>query len=357
MRGSDVYHCFLFKIMDILDDGDNHMGQIEIDIIIPTYKPGKELIYLLEKLMQQTVKPSRIILMNTEEKYISNLTYGNNFEEKFPNVIIKNISKREFNHGRTRNAGAKRSKAQIMVFMTQDAMPADEHLLEELIKPMVDKEVAVTYARQLPAEDASPIEQFSRAFNYPEDSRVKSEADIAELGIKTYFCSNVCAAYKRYIFDELGGFIDFTIFNEDMLYAAKVIKNGRKIAYAAKARVIHSHNYSGKQQFKRNFDLGVSQADHPEVFESIKSESEGVRMVKQNIRYLQEKGKLYLVPKLVYLSACKLLGYKLGRNYKRLSKKTILGCTMSPDYFRRYWDKNEIPENVYAGYGKNSEGL
>ena len=64
-------------------------------------------------------------------------------------------------------------------------------------------------------------------------------------------------------------FVKKAIFNEDMLYAAKVIQNGESIYYNAEARVIHSHNYNFMQQFHRNFDMAVSQAEHPEIFEGI----------------------------------------------------------------------------------------
>ena len=57
---------------------------------------------------------------------------------------------------------------------------------------------------------------------------------------------------------KLGGFETRTIFNEDMIFAGKVILAGGAVAYCAEARVIHSHNYSGIMQFKRNFDLGIS---------------------------------------------------------------------------------------------------
>ena len=89
------------------------------------------------------------------------------------------------------------SQAEYVVCMTQDAMPLDAHLLEELIKPFSDSRVAVSYARQLPAADASPIEVFTRSFNYPAQDRVKGKEDIPELGIKTYMCSNVCAMYRK----------------------------------------------------------------------------------------------------------------------------------------------------------------
>lgn len=73
-----------------------------------------------------------------------------------------------------------------------------------------------------------------------------------------------------------------------MIYAAKAVEAGYAIAYAADARVIHSHNYTNVQQFQRNFDLGVSQAEHPEVFAAYPSESEGKRMVKDVTAYLRK---------------------------------------------------------------------
>lgn len=151
--------------------------------------------------------------------------------------------------------------------MTHDAVPADRKLVGNLIKALESgPDIAAAYARQLPFEDCSLMEKYTRAFNYPAESRIKSAADLEELGIKTFFCSNVCAAYDTAIYRSLGGFIKKTIFNEDMIYAAKAVENGYRFAYAADARVFHSHNYTAVEQLHRNFDLAVSQADHPEVF-------------------------------------------------------------------------------------------
>ena len=87
--------------------------------------------------------------------------------------------------------------------------------------------------------------------------------------------------------------------------------------------MIHSHNYSGIQQFHRNFDLAVSQADHPEVFSGIRSEGEGIRMVKQTAAFLVKSGKAYLIPKLIYTSGCKYLGFLMGKRYRRLPRRCV----------------------------------
>ena len=70
--------------------------------------------------------------------------------------------------------------------------------------------------------------------------------------------------YRKSTYEELGGFLPEAIFNEDMVFASTAINAGYSVAYVAEARVIHSHNYTGFQQFQRNFDNGVSHADNQE---------------------------------------------------------------------------------------------
>ena len=328
-----------------------------VDVVILTYKPDKSIFDMLEKLENQTVKPGKIIIMNTEQRYLEKLIYASRFSNKFPNVEIRHISKLEFNHGRTRNKAAKRSDTEFLIFMTQDAMPADLNMIEELLRPLRKYEdIAISYGRQLPNADASPAEKFTRVYNYPDEDEEKTFEDINTRGIKAFFCSNACACYRRSVFDELGGFVDKTIFNEDMIYAYNVLAADYSIYYAAKAKVYHSHNYTAKQQFQRNFDLGVSQADHPEIFGGIRSEDEGKKYVKECIGYLVRSGKAYLVPDFVIKCAARYLGYKKGLNYQKLSRKRILKYTSDPTYWRRSWDLNPSID-VTRGYGKNEEGL
>lgn len=306
---------------------------MKIDVIIPLYKPNEELFELLERLNKQSVPIQNIILMNTEEKYFEKLIYNHPLQEKHSNVKVHHLSKREFDHGKTRHTGIKKSDADVVVLMTQDALPADQHLIEHLIAHLEDK-VAVAYARQLPKKDCNEIEKITRAFNYKTESRIKTAADLQELGIKTYFCSNVCAAYRRDVYEELGGFIRHTIFNEDMIYAANAVKAGYAIAYEANAQVYHSHNYTCKQQFKRNFDLGVSQAEHPEIFANVPSEAEGSKMVKMVMAQLKAQGMWKEIFYFIFQCMSKYAGYLLGKHYRKLPKKIIFACTDNKEYWK-----------------------
>ena len=304
-----------------------------VDVIIPTYKPDQRFFELIALLDKQTFPISHIRIINTEEKYFEKIIYGRRYEEEYRNLCVTHISRREFDHAATRSHAVAHSDADIFVMMTMDAYPKDEHLIENLVKALVPDNVAVSYARQLANPDAGMIEQFTRNYNYPDTSCMKSKEDIEKLGIKTFFCSDVCAAYKRDIFDRLGGYPDHAIFNEDMIYAHKAIMAGYSIAYAADACVYHSHNYTGVQQFHRNFDMGVSQADHPEVFASVPAEGEGISMVKKTARYLIGQKQGLQIFKLIYISGCKYLGYLLGKRYQKLPKWVIPRCTMNPKYW------------------------
>lgn len=298
-----------------------------VDIVIPTYRPGEKYKQLLKRLKTQSYPAGHIYVVNTGEGYYH--------EDEYPvldNLSVTHITTAEFDHGGTRDMAARKGDGDLILFMTDDAVPADDFLIENLVKYFEDGRVGAAYARQLPAPDCGLIERYTRSFNYPEESSLKSKGDLKKLGIKTFFCSNVCAMYRRDIYQELGGFPTHTIFNEDMIFASAVIQAGLSIAYAADARVIHSHNYSGIQQFHRNFDMAVSQAEHPEVFAGIRSEGEGMKLVKQTAGYLLKKSP-WLLPKLFWVSGWKYLGYLLGKRYQKLPKSLVMRFSMN----RRYW--------------------
>ncbi|WP_026655768.1 MULTISPECIES: glycosyltransferase family 2 protein [Butyrivibrio] len=306
----------------------------KVDVIIPTYKPDKSLFELIDDLEKQSIRPEHIIIMNTEEKYWNDFIdkAGANPADKYDNIIVEHVSKKEFDHGETRNRGVKLSSADFFLMMTQDAFPRDKVLIASLAKAL-DEDVAAAYARQYPKPDCNLAERYSRKFNYPNEFIRKTQADVSRLGIKTYFCSNVCAMYRRDIYDKIGGFTHKTIFNEDMVYAGNACQKGYAICYVPEAGVVHSHNYTCMQQFHRNFDLGVSQTDHPEIFGSISSESEGKKMVGQTVKHFRHIGKGYLIPHYIIMCGFRWLGYKLGRNYKKLPQSLVTAFSMNKEYW------------------------
>lgn len=323
-------------------------------VIIPSFRPDVRLSLLLEMLMKQTYPPSGIHVINTGEEYWQ--------EELLPDkcsvpITVTHILAKEFDHGGTRHSGAVKALADFLLFMTQDAVPADTQLVEKLVEALVDEEnAAAAYARQLPITKAvlndyskgldvpvddiviDEIESYTRQFNYPDVSKVKSSADIEAMGIKAFFLSDVCAMYRKTAYETVGGFVSPTIFNEDMIFAADAVRRGFSIVYKSDACVYHSHRYNWRQLFKRNFDMGVSQKQYADRFEGISSEKEGVRFVLSTAKHLLKNGYFYLVPRLFFSSAAKYAGYFLGKRYTSLPDKLILKCTSN----KSYWIKERM---------------
>ncbi|MBD2867972.1 glycosyltransferase family 2 protein [Paenibacillus arenilitoris] len=284
-----------------------------MSVIIPTLNAGAELTELLARLQRQTVRPHEIIIMDSES------IDGTQDRAREAGVRLLSVARSEFDHGGTRNRAAEHAEGDILMFMTQDALPYDDRLIEQLTKPLISSEkVVYAYARQLARPDANVLERLAREHNYPGQSEIKSYEDIETLGIKTFFCSNVCSAIKRDVFEEMGRFQEPVIFNEDLFMAAKCILSGYSTAYCAEAIVYHSHDYSISQQFRRYFDNGVSMSLNTWIIPYSAVGKAGSKLVKLQLLELMRAGRWFLVPKLIGEAGAKLIGYKLGMNYRRL---------------------------------------
>ncbi len=306
-----------------------------VDVVIPIYKAGSDFAKMLEKLYKQSKRPEHIYLLQTIENKDEKLFDKEKCGDKLADIIsVHPIKKSDFDHGATRAYGALMAKSEYVLFMTQDAVCHDDYVIENLLKAFDDRKVGIAYARQLAREDADEIERMTRENNYPPESITKTKKDEKTLGIKAYFCSDVCAMYRLDVYKKLGGFVKKTIFNEDMIMAYKEMQAGFSVAYRADAKVIHSHSYTCKQQFVRSFDLGVSQRQYHEIFDNISSEKEGAGYAKKVIIRLLKKGRF--IKTFYFMMQCgfRLFGYKLGKNYEKLPKKMVLACTMNKEYWK-----------------------
>jgi rhamnosyltransferase len=285
-----------------------------LSIIIPTYNAAGSLPDLLEKIKTQTAAYHEIIVIDSSSK-------DNTIEiaeSLGAQTII--VPKEEFDHGMTRNKAAVKAKGEILVFLTQDAIPADEFSLQNLIRPFSkDENVAAVYGRQLPASDASLFSEHLRLFNYPKGSYTRSIEDKRVYGFKTIFFSDSFSAYKRSELEKIGWFKGGLIFGEDTLAVAKLLGSGHKIAYAADAVVYHSHNYTASQEFKRYFDIGVLHSTENWMireFGNIKGE--GKKYLISEASYIIKCKKYYLMPFFIMRNILKYTGYNLGRRYSLL---------------------------------------
>lgn len=221
-----------------------------IDIICPLYNAENDIENLHKSLlMQKNVEINEIKYILTEskdstEKLLINL-----------NIAYKKIKKDEFSHSLTRENAAFESKADIIVFITQDVKITREDWLYFLTKDIVNGNVSACYSRQLCNNNT--IEKYTREYNYPEKSKIVSKDDIKKLGIKAFFFSDASSAINRNVFLELNGYDNKDlIISEDMYIAYKLITSGYKIKYCSDSKLIHSHVFTLKQYYNRYKDTG-----------------------------------------------------------------------------------------------------
>lgn len=228
------------------------------------------------------------------------------------NIKVIDIPKTEFNHGATREYARKQLNTDIVVYLTQDAIPASPDLIARLAQPLIDDEqIAVSYGRQIAHEGADIFEAFPREYNYGNTSQIRNIDDLNQYGVYTFFCSNSCAAYKNSALDEIGGFKP-VLTNEDYFAVADLLQKKHKIAYVADAVVSHSHRYTLGQEFQRYFDTGYVRAENPIIQKLVgQAESRGVGLVAALLKQVWHIQPL-LTPYVIIQSMVKWLGYRTG---------------------------------------------
>lgn len=291
------------------------MTDLRISVIILTLNAEGNLDALLAAIYKQSLPPYEVIVADSESQ---DNTVA--IAESYGATVLP-IRRCEFNHGRTRDYALRKSNGEYVLFLTHDAIPSDPRLIETLAKKLAENaQMAAVYARQLPREDASYMERLVRDYNYPAESHVYTQADIPEHGIKTFFMSDVCAMYKKDIYLQIGGFETDIKTNEDMLYAAKAIHNGYSIGYEASAAVIHSHNFSLKEQYERNYIQGDEIERHREMLTAGSQNSEGIKLVKSVSKEMLSRGKFFTWVYFGFDCVARFLGSKAG---KRRARKEV----------------------------------
>ena len=298
-------------------------------MVVPTLNAGSQWLDWLDAFNRQTIKPERLLVIDSDS---SDKTTGLAKDFGFDVEVIK---RSEFDHGRTRQYGAGcLGDIDICVFLTQDAILSGVDSLSQILKPFHDDRVAAVCGRQLPRKQATQIEAHARLYNYLSRPYIRSINDVKSFGLKTAFISNSFAAYRISALNEVGGFPDNVIFGEDMYVAAKLLKAGYKIAYAADACVYHSHDYSIWQEFKRYFDMGVFHSHEPWIRQEFGgAEGEGVKFVASEAKYLW-KHAIWRIPEAFFRTLLRYTGFRLGLLEKRIPLRFKKILAMNKSFFK-----------------------
>lgn len=276
-------------------------------LVIPALNAERELPALLEALQGQSFGLDEILVVD------SSSDDGTVEIARSLGVRTMTIPRSDFDHGGTRHMAFMETEGDFVLFMTQDALPADRFYVERLLEPFSDPKVAMVSGRQLPKPDARRFEQLVREFNYPAESNVRSVEDVPRLGMKAFFASDVCSAYRRSAYMECGGFERPCNIYEDLLMAAAFLRGGWKVAYAAGACVLHSHNLSPVEQYRRNREGGIALARNEDLLCSASATGEGAKLAKAVAAQLFREGEPIELAAFCVDCFARLLGDQAGR--------------------------------------------
>lgn len=283
---------------------------MKIDIICPLYNAEKDIERLHREIhKQKNVEINNIKFILTESK--------DNTEELLKELKIEytKIKKEEFSHSLTREQAALSSKADIIVFITQDIIIKNEDWLYNLTKDIVSGEVQACFSRQVCTNKT--IEKYTREKNYPNDSRVVSKADIESLGLRTFFFSDAASAINAKIFKDLKGYDGKKLpINEDMYIAYKLITNGYKIKYCADSEVIHSHTFTLKQLYKRYYDTGIFFGMNSFI-DNYGTTKSGGSLAKYILKRAFQDRNIKVLINFIPNMAVRYIGMKKGKKYGR----------------------------------------
>ncbi len=232
---------------------------ISVSIILLTKNGGKDINNCLSAIFsQRTSYIFEVIAIDSgsTDGTIDNLS-------KFP-VKIVHIRPEEFGHGTTRNLGASLAKGKYLVFITQDAIPFNEHWLELLINSMDgDEEIAGAYSRNIPKPGCDPFEARYIANAWRGKREVKSIKNYINYK-KLIFFSNTSSCIRKDVWDKFH-FNEKLVYAEDQDWSKKVLESRYKIIYEPASIVCHSHNYTIKKLFNRYYDAGTA---HKQIFKN-----------------------------------------------------------------------------------------
>lgn len=300
-----------------------------VGLCIPTLNPGRWIPAMVEGLAAQSLRPDRFVVIDSAS------TDGSVGALAEVGAEVVPIERRQFDHGGTRNLGRRLLDTDVVVYLTQDAVPADEQTLAAIVAGLLaDDAVALAYGRQLPRPDAGALARIHRAFNYPAEPARRTSADVEALGVRAAFASDAFAAYRTSALDAIGGFPEPIIGSEDRWVAARLLQRGDAIAYVPEARVVHSHDYGLRQQFHRYFDIGVFHRREAWFDEYLGPPTgEGKELVKAQIAALKDAGVGLATARVVAQAGASWLGFRAGRLHQRLPRSLARRWSTAPAFF------------------------
>jgi rhamnosyltransferase len=284
--------------------------QLFASVLIPTHHPGPRFRQVLEAVFAQHVDFNFEVVIVDSTSPAADVELMRSFA-----VRLQQISPLEFGHGRTRNLLASLAQGHLLLYLSQDAEPVGTDWMRTLVRPLEDPTVAGCYAQQIPRPDADPLIRFFLARTYNTCPARRRAANGESVRIDEIFFSNVSSALRRDLWQRFP-FRQDVVMSEDQYWAYDVLRGGYDVVYHPAAQVYHSHNYSLRTLFRRNWDSGASLrgliADSPEAIAR-----RGLAYVVGEAAYLVRGGQPHWLPYMLAYEATKAVGFSMGTRFGR----------------------------------------
>jgi rhamnosyltransferase len=261
------------------------MESPEISIIIPAKNEEENIERCLKGIFSQDIDKKYEVIVIDSGSTDSTL----DIIKKYPVKLVE-IKPEEFDHGGTRNLGAKISQGEYIATIVADAYPANNAWLRWLITPFAEGEkVAGVYSRQLPKNSCGPIEALSlKRWITGRNEKITQEIQSRESYLRLspqqkrnlVNFDDVSSCRSRDVWERIP--IAQNIWAEDVDWGRKAIEAGYKIIYEPRSVVHHSHRYTLPYAFKRHYvDQLISRRWFGYIY--FQNKEEIVRAVRNNL--------------------------------------------------------------------------
>ncbi len=222
-------------------------------VVIPTLNGGPSFAETLAAVRAQAgVGAVDLLVIDSES------SDGTTARAEAAGARVRRIARATFNHGHTRNLGAALARGRFVAFLTQDALPANDHWLAALVESMEAERAIGGYSRVLPRPGCSPLVErcVKGDLVYSPERQVKrlAVAELARLAPferRIFFHFNNVASCVRRDFFAHAPFPELP-FGEDLAWGERVLSAGEAIVYEPRSVVLHSHASSLREDHLRH---------------------------------------------------------------------------------------------------------